>query len=84
MKNIQNWCNNNGFELSEEKSTCVHFCRRRRFHEDPEIYIKGRGIPVLDKVKYLGIILDKKLTFQPHIQYIKEKCSKTLNILKVL
>ena len=46
VKNIENWCNKNGFRLSEEKSRCVHFCRLRKFHADPEINIKGRAIPI--------------------------------------
>ena len=29
-------------------------------------------------LKYLGIILDTKLTFREHINYITEKCSKLI------
>ena len=30
------------------------------------------------------MILDTKLTFEPHIKYLKARCQKSLNILKVL
>ena len=41
-------------------------------------------IPVVQEYKYLGLIFDKKLSFIPHIKYLKTKCLKSLNILKVL
>ena len=40
MKSIGNRCNNNDDELLEVKSVCMLFRRRRRFHSEPEIYIK--------------------------------------------
>ena len=32
----------------------------------------------------LGVIFDNKLTFLPHIHYLKEKCVKALNLLRVV
>ena len=32
----------------------------------------------------LGILFDRKLSFIPHIKYLKAKCLKALNLLKVL
>lgn len=34
--------------------------------------------------KFLGIILDSRLAFIPHIKHLKERCLKTINILKIL
>ena len=39
----------------------------------------GSLIPVVDDFKFLGIIFDRKLSFIPHIKYLK-----ALNLLKVL
>ena len=38
----------------------------------------------LDYGKFLGVIFDNKLTFLPHIRYLKEKCVKALNLLRVV
>ena len=38
----------------------------------------------MDEAKFLGIIFDKKLTFVPHIKYVKAKCLKALNLIKVV
>ncbi|GFT69171.1 RNase H domain-containing protein [Trichonephila clavipes] len=34
--NIIKWCDNNGHSISASKSCCVHFCRKRGIHPDPE------------------------------------------------
>ena len=41
-------------------------------------------LPYEDKVKYLGMILDKKLTFGPHITELSNEVKLRLNILKVV
>ena len=48
------------------------------------VYLYGSLIPVVDEAKFLGVIFDRKLSFIPHIKYLKAKCLKALNLLKVL
>ena len=43
-----------------------------------------RAIPVVEETKFLGIIFDRKLSFLPHIRHLKEKCTKALNLLRVV
>ena len=56
----------------------------RKLHEDPKLFLNNVQIPVVEQAKFLGLIFDKKLSFIPHIKYVKSKCLKALNILKVL
>ena len=35
-------------------------------------------------LSFHGVIFDNKLTFVPHIRYLKEKCVKVLNLLRVV
>ena len=37
-----------------------------------------------DEVKFLGLLFDKKLNFKAHVNYLKKKCRKALNILRVV
>lgn len=84
LNKVSKWADQNGFRLSPEKSTCVLFSRKRGLHPNPEIDLLGQRLPVEAEHKFLGLILDSKLTFTSHIKYIKNKCIKTMNILKVL
>ena len=81
---IENWVLNNGFKFSKSKTQCVHFCQLRKLHDDPELYLYGSPIPVVEEFKFLGVIFDRKLSFIPHIKYLKAKCLKAMNLLKVL
>jgi ribonuclease HI len=81
---IERWSDNNGFCFSPSKTSCMHFCRKRALHPDPEIYFGGAKIDVVSEVNFLGLIFDKKLTFQSHIYKLRKKCERSLNLLKIL
>ncbi|GBN93803.1 RNA-directed DNA polymerase from mobile element jockey [Araneus ventricosus] len=84
VNKIQQWSTFHGFTFSTSKTSCIHFCRKRRLHPEPEILLGIRLITVVDEVKFLGITFDKKLTFRPHVIKLRKKLDKALNILKVL
>jgi hypothetical protein len=50
----------------------------------PDIVCEGYKIEHVKKFKYLGTILDAKLSFTAHIDYIKTKIRTNLNIFKRL
>ena len=84
LNKIENWATSNGFKVSKSKTQCVHFCQLRKQHDDPVLHLYGSPIPVVEESKFLGILFDRKLSFIPHIKYLKAKCLKALNLLKVL
>ena len=84
LNKIENWATSNGFTFSKSKTQCVHFCQLRKQHDDPVLHLYGSPIPVVEESKLLGILFDRKLSFIPHIKYLKAKCLKALKLLKVL
>ena len=84
LNKIENLALCNGFKFSKSKTQCVHFCQLRKLHDNPQLYLYGSLIPVVDEAKFLDVIFDQKLSFFPHIKYLKAKCLKALNLLKVL
>ncbi|MDW0237614.1 MAG: reverse transcriptase domain-containing protein, partial [Nitrososphaeraceae archaeon] len=83
INSIQNWCNENGFKISIHKTTGVLFSKGNNL---PKITIKidQEQIKMENKVKFLGVVFDSKLTWKPHIDYIIEKCKKRLNLLRAI
>jgi len=63
---------------------CVHFCRLRKEHSDPTLALNGKQIPVVEETKFLGLVFDRKLTFVPYLWYLRTKCLKALNLLRVV
>ena len=76
LNRIEDWADNNGFKFSQSKTVCVHFCRRRGLHPDPYLVLYDNPIPVKKETKFLGILLDSKLTFVPHIKGLEKNVSR--------
>ena len=81
---IEDWALKNGFKIYKLKTQCVHFCQLRKIHDDPELYLYGSLIPVVDDFKFLELIFDRKLSFTPNIKFLKAKCLKASKLLNVL
>ena len=60
------------------------FYQLRKLHNNPQLYLYESLFPADEEAKFLGVIFDRKLSFIHHIKYLKSKCLKTLNLLKVL
>ena len=84
LNKIENWATSNGLKFSKSKTQCVHFCQLRKQHDDQVLHLYGSPIPVVEESKFLGILFDRKLFFISHFKYLKAKCLKALNLLKVL
>jgi len=85
LNKLQNWADSNGLKFSTSKTVCcMHFCRLRKLHPEPELLLNGTPVPVVEEVKFLGLIFDRKLSFLPHIRYFKNQCMKALNLIRVV
>ena len=62
----------------------VHFTNKRNAAPQPNLCLSGKKIPVVTESKFLGVIFDNKLTFIPHIEYLKANYQKALNLLRVV
>jgi ribonuclease HI len=55
--------------------------RGRKERKAIDIYLNNNYLEQLDKIKYLGIIIDSKFKFNEHIKYITDRCMKLINTL---
>lgn len=69
--------------LNSEKTQAIYFTRKRKACYTPQVNICINNISVKweQKVKYLGIMLDQKMTFKEHIPYIVNKVNVLIRIL---
>ena len=71
LNKLQQWATDKGFELS--KTVCMHICPKRGSHLDPELFVDKSPIPVVEETKFLWVIFDRKLSFVPHLKYVKNE-----------
>lgn len=83
LEYLNEWLINHGLSLASDKSNVVVFSRKRVTH-DVQIYVNNQRLEVSNQAKFLGLILDSKLSGSNHIDYVKNKCEKNVNILRAL
>ena len=75
------WFSSNLMQANPEKFQAIFLgCKV----EDQKINIEGKEITSVPCVKLLGVNLDNKLTFSPHIQELCQKAGRQLNVLQRL
>lgn len=82
IKDINRWCNNWGFKISIEKTKVIVFTRKK--NKNIKIKLGSEILKNENKIKFLGIILDNKLTWRDHIQQIIDKCKKRINLMRCI
>lgn len=84
LEKIERWCKDFKLSINAKKTIIVPFTRRRKLDglEPPTLF--GTTIPFSKEVKYLGVILDQKLTWNSHLNYITQKAKIALGTCKRL
>ena len=82
INRLEKWTLENGFTISKNKTVAMHFCPDKKCM-NPALKLDNDPIQFVKEFKFLGLIWETKLTFEPHIKYLKARCQKSLNILKV-
>ena len=81
MKKIDTWLECNGLVINTDKTHYMVFHRAKFKSTNKDIYIRDINIKRVTSVKFLGLIIDDQLKWLEHIQYIKNKVSKSIGIL---
>ena len=79
LNKLQQWATDNGFPFPKIKTLCMHICQKRGLHLDPQLFLDKSPIPVVEETKSLGVIFDRKLSFIPHLKYVKKKALKAIH-----
>ena len=80
---IVEWLSANKLIINLDKTHLMVFTNKKRLNPI-SINVKGQIVNEITETKFLGVILDNKLSWSAHIKYISKKISKSLSILKML
>ena len=76
------WCDSNFLALSKTKELVVDF---RASPTDTEpITIKGQSVEMVSTCRYLGTVIDSKLSWTPYIDACYKKAQKKMHLLRKL
>lgn len=74
------WFDENKLTLNLSKTKFIIFGNRLA-DTNKKLMINGIELERVSEIKFLGVVIDSKLSWKPHIKYIKTKISKSLAIL---
>ena len=80
---VQAWCDSWGFKISLDKTVAVLYTNSFKV-PDIKLELGGQQIKVAKSAKLLGVIFDRRLTWNEHIDYVTTKCSKRLNLMRAI
>ena len=78
---LYEWLCINRLSLNISKTNFVVFQAKNKPKSPVTILINNKAIDEVEEVKYLGIIVDSKMTFKTHINELKKKISRSIGIL---
>ena len=81
LKNIVVWLNANRLALNVSKTNFVIFSAVNKPLKPVTILINRKAIEQKDYVKYLGVLIDCKLSFKHHITAISKKIARTIGLM---
>ena len=85
LKNLSNWLKANKISLNVGKTELVFFTSsKKKLDCDLKIKLNGKRLYETDSVKYLGIQIDKRLTWKQHINHVALKLNKANAMLSKL
>ena len=82
LMNTAEWLKANKLSYNIKKTHFMVFTNKNKTPPNMELHIGDRPIERVEHTKFLGLILDHKLTWKNHINFISNKIAKGIGIIK--
>ena len=80
LKKVLNWGEENGLIFNPEKTCTVRFSRCKKFSTWRKVKLNGTELTFEDSMKYLGVTLQRGLTWSLHVHERVSKSTKVMNL----
>ncbi|KAL1457413.1 hypothetical protein WDU94_007649 [Cyamophila willieti] len=80
---VERWCLRKGLRVNPLKTTLVPFTNKYKMGTLVAPMIFGGKIKIADHTKFLGIHLDKRLTWNQHVKSTTDKAKTTFNMTAI-
>ena len=77
---VNRWLFCNKLCINDDKTKYILFSYKRKLML-PQIKIGSYEISEIESTKFLGVYIDRTLSFKPHVNYLRTKISKSIGIL---
>ncbi|XP_028161440.1 uncharacterized protein LOC114353581 [Ostrinia furnacalis] len=82
LNTLEEWCDKNHLSVNPGKTNAIAFTKMRNTTGLGHLYLYGKQITWTNEVKYLGVILDKELTWRKHQDTVIAKAMRVLGMCR--
>lgn len=68
FKIIESWCTNNGLTVNPSKTQLVLFTNKYKYEANFTLKLFGKSVQTSEETRHLGVILDRKMSWIPHLE----------------
>lgn len=79
--NLSNWLKHKKLKLNVSKTKCMIIANKAVNDHWNDVNISGEVVERVTEIKYLGVLIDDKLSFKQHIDHIVKKIAKKFGVL---
>ena len=85
LSKLCTWFQANRLSVNPRKCNYIVFSNQNKLYDTDSVKVKLNNveIPRVEKTKFLGVIIDSKLTWKFHIQELEKKISKNIGIISI-
>jgi len=85
LSHLERWLTEWRITINVSKNSAINFARAaRRFIQPRSVTVFGEPINWVDTIRYLGVTLDKRLTWSPHIEQVSRRTAQRMGLLGYL
>jgi hypothetical protein len=77
LNHAENWAAENGLKFCPKETNAILFTRKHiQIDSHPHLRMYGQQVPNVKETKMLGVVMDSKLNWTPHITQKKRRVKK--------
>lgn len=81
MNKLKNWFNENKLSLNLKKTKFMLFGNRKNYNS-AQLSIDSMIIERVHQNVFLGVVIDEKISWKPHISYLRTKIAKCVGVMR--
>ena len=81
VRKFSSWCQTNHLELNVGKTKEMVVDFKRQKSDIPPLDIHGQTVERVTEYKYLGTVIDNKLTFSSNVEGVYKKCRQRMHLM---
>ena len=79
LSHVAAWLKQCCLQLNVTKTVCMFFSKSKTHTIPPDVYISGEKLQVVTEYKYLGIMIDSRLSFKSQVKRVCDRVKFSLS-----